>query len=141
MTLSSLTVNLLVPDVNATVEYYREILGFELSLGVLEGTQDTVFETTEARLGFAMMRNGPIELMFQSHASVADDLPGFAPGSGDAVSLYFDAEDVEAQWEALRDRVEVVKELATTFYGAREFYFRDPNGFVIGLARRAASAG
>lgn len=137
MALLTLTVNLLVADVATSVDFYTDVLGFELVLGVPEGTEDVVFDRDDRPLGFAMLERDEVQIMIQSHTSAADDLPGFTPSAGgDAVSLYIDVDDVEALWEQLREKVDVVKPLGTTFYGAKEFHFRDPAGFLVGLASR-----
>lgn len=137
MALLTLTVNLLVADVNATMTFYVDVLGFEFTLGVIEGTEDTVFESTDERLAFAMLKRDDVDLMLQSHASVAAELDDFrAPQGGDSVALYIDVDDVVALWEQLRERVDVVEDLRTKFYGAQEFSFRDPNGILIGFAQR-----
>lgn len=137
MSLLSLTVNLLVADVSATARFYTDVLGFEMTIGVIEGTEDTVFEAVDEPLQFVILKRDDVEIMVQSQGSMDEDLPGYRPSEGgDAVSLYIDVEDVEALWDELKERVDVVKELATTFYGAKEFHFRDPNGFLIGFAER-----
>ena len=53
MNLKSVTANIIVSDVARTVDWYREALGFEFTLGVIEGTQDPAFEATGQPLGFA----------------------------------------------------------------------------------------
>lgn len=142
MSLQSLTVNLIVPDVNETAVFYRDVLGFELALAVIEGTEDVAFELGDRPLGFAMLKRDAVEIMLQSRTSIAADLEGFeAWRGGDAVTLYIDVETVgavEEVWEQLRDRVDVIKPLYETFYGATEFHFRDPNGFIVGFASRPA---
>ena len=36
--------------------------------------------------------------------------------------------------EQLRDKVEIVVDLHTTFYGTQEFYFRDLNGYILSFS-------
>lgn len=138
MSLEKLTPNLIVEDVRSSVDWYVDALGFELAVAVPEGTEDHVFslEGEERPLGFAMLQHGDVELMLMSPGAVESDLPGFRPGSGDRVGLYFDVDDVEALHERLRERALVIEEPHTTFYGAREFSVRDPDGFVLGFAER-----
>ena len=137
MRLRSLTPNLLVNDVLETAEHYRDVLGFEFVMGVADGTQDAVFELVGRPLGFAMMQRDGVEIMFQSHESMAVDLPGMdAPSGAPGVFLYIDVDDIDALWAELGTRASVVKEPHTTFYGAREFSVRDCNGFLIGFAHR-----
>ena len=47
----------------------------------------------------------------------------------------FDAEDVDALWENLKDKVEIVKPLFDTAYGTREFTIRDLDGNELGFCR------
>jgi uncharacterized glyoxalase superfamily protein PhnB len=53
------------------------------------------------------------------------------------VDLYVYADDVDDLYQRLKDRVEVVKGLHHTFYGAREFIIRDVNRFWITFAHFA----
>ena len=136
MQLLDATTNIFVDDVGATVEWYREVLGFTFDIGVIEGTEDAAFEYTGQELGFAIMSHGEMQIMFQSRTSVAVDLPAVRPASGDAFALYIGVDDVDALYERLRGRVEMEIELRNTFYGAREFHFRDCNGVMLGYAQR-----
>jgi uncharacterized glyoxalase superfamily protein PhnB len=136
MKLLDVTCNIIVDDVGATVDWYRDVLGFTFDIGVLDGTETPAFEYTGQPLGFAIMSHGDTQLMFQSRASVAVDLPGVRPGSGDTFALYIGVDDVDGLYEQLRDKVDVEVELRDTFYGAREFHFRDCNGVLLGYARR-----
>ncbi len=136
MAVKSLTPNLIVPDVARTVDYYRDLLGFEFSLGVLEGTADAAFEYTGQPLAFAIIQRDQVELMLQSADSVAEDLGDYRPGSGDVVALYYDVDDVDSLRAQIPDDVEVIVEMSETFYGSREFHLRDCNGVIVGFAQR-----
>lgn len=54
------------------------------------------------------------------------------------VDLYVYTDDVDSLHQRLKDRVEVVKGLHDTFYGAREFIIRDLNRFWMTFAEFAA---
>jgi uncharacterized glyoxalase superfamily protein PhnB len=47
----------------------------------------------------------------------------------------FSVRDVDAWWETLRDRAEVVEPLFDTPYGTRKFTVRDPDGNELGFVR------
>ena len=47
----------------------------------------------------------------------------------------FSVRDVDAWWEALRDRADVVEPLFDTPYGTRKFTIRDPDGNELGFVR------
>ncbi len=136
MALKSLTPNLIVEDVAETVDYYRDVLGFQFILGVAEGTEDTVFEATGQALGFAMLQRDDVELMLQSRLSVEVDLGPTAAATGDAVALYIGVDDIDSLYAEVNDKVEMFIDLRDTFYGAREFHIRDCNGFIVGFAQQ-----
>lgn len=128
MSLTKLTPNISVADVNAAVEYYRDILGFTLLASVPEtGT-----------FNWAMVGRDDIAVMFQTPASIEEELP-LLKGSltGNATVLYISTDDVQALYQELREKANVVMEMTTTFYGATEFAVRDPNGFVLTFAERS----
>ena len=103
-----------VPDVSATVNWYRNI-GFELS--------DTYDDGGDG-LSFAILTFGASKVMFNS---------GGQPSSERRreVDLYIEVENVEDVSNRLQGQVDVVKDLHETFYGMREFIIRDLNGFWI----------
>jgi predicted enzyme related to lactoylglutathione lyase len=47
----------------------------------------------------------------------------------------FSVRDVDAWWEKLRDRAEVVEPLFDTPYGTRKFTLKDPDGNELGFVR------
>ena len=131
-----ITPNMMVKDMNSTLDFYCNILGFDLVIGVIEGTQDIVVERQENQLlAFAIVKSGNVELMFQTEKSLTEEIPQFkgANISSSAV-LYIEVEDVKKVYGELKDKVTVVKDIETKFYGKREFYFRDCNGYILGFA-------
>ena len=152
MRLNGLTTNMIVDDVGATIDYYIERLDFEFAMGVPAGTQDAIFTKPEGQpLAFAMLTSGDVEMMFQSTEGIVEDIPAFAGAEGStpvdaggptpasatrSMTLYIDVADVEELHDRLKDRVTVVKELKTAFYGALEFSIRDCNGYILTFARR-----
>ena len=110
-----------VPDVRATLDWYRNI-GFEVT--------DTCDDGGEG-LSFAILSFGASRVMFNS---------GGQPSSQRRreVDLYIDVDNVEDVSRRLEDRVEVVKGVHETFYGMREFIVRDLNGFWITFGQELA---
>ncbi len=120
--LKTLTPNLMVADVNRTVDFYRETLGFELVLSVPESGQ----------LNWAMMRRDEAELMFQSRESLTDDVSAMrdVPIGGSLV-LFIRMADLDALYDLIKDRVDIVVDVHTTFYGMKEFAIRDIDGYIL----------
>ncbi len=133
-----ITVNLMVGNVNETLDFYEKVLGFALVMGVPEDSQQIL--TTRAGdtpLGFAIIKRDEVELMLQSHKSLAGELPEFRKRPvGGAITLYFQVANARELYERIQGQVTILKDLHTTFYGAEEFYIRDSNGFVLTFASR-----
>ena len=120
--MNKLTPNLMVEDVHRTIDFYRDVLGFELIASVPE----------EGTLNWAVMKCSSVELMFQSWSSLGNDLPqlrkAMPPGP---VLLYFDVESVQILRQQIEGKVTLLKEIQTTFYGTKEFTIQDCNGFIL----------
>ena len=110
---------LMCEDVQASIRFYTDILGFEVT-----GRMDDVGAT-----GFAALRNGKAAVMLASPTYIAQGtkVDGCFPQS----NYYFyvaDAEGlrqsiVEAGWEAT--------ECVDRFYDIKEFELVDPDGHVL----------
>jgi len=126
MKLNSLTPNLMVNDVEETVEYYTDVLGFTLLM--------TVPET--GKLDWAMVKRNDVVLMFQTKKSLTSDLPRMAgekPGGG--TTFYIKVDRItEIHEELFNNEVEIISELESTFYNTIEFSVVDVNGYVLTFA-------
>jgi len=124
--LKKLTVNLVVEDVNKTVEFYESILGcFEL----------VATDPKTGKYEWAMMRCEDLEIMFQSKESLIDKIPRYKDmKAGGTVILYIEVDKIEELYEWVRDSVKIVKELHDTPYRMKEFLVEDCNGFIITFA-------
>jgi uncharacterized glyoxalase superfamily protein PhnB len=111
MTFTDLTPMLWVDDLNATIAFYRDTLGFQCAR-----------QTT----GWAALRRDGVELMLsEPNQHEPYDRPVF---SG---SFYFRVTDAAALWEALRDHAAIVYPIEDFDYGMREFAIRDNNGYIL----------
>ena len=129
--LKKLTPNLMVEEVAPTLKFYREVLGFEVVMTLPE----------QAPFDFAIVQRDGVELMFQSRASLSENVPALAGSPiGASQTFYIEVTGLDALYPQLRDRVEIVVDLHTTFYGTREFYFRDVNGYILSFSEPAQPA-
>lgn len=133
-----MTPNVMVEDVVQTVAFYRDILGLEFVMAVPANSQTVMMECDDTvPLVYALMKHNDINIMFQAQQSLATDIPAFAGMAiGGTVSFYFELDDVDACYETVRQKAEIVKDIETTWYGMREFYIRDCNGYIIGFAQQ-----
>lgn len=124
----NLTPDLMVINVNKTVEFYRDILGFEVAR--------TAPET--GTFQWALIKNGDIEIMLQSRESLEKELPLFTGMKiGGSFMLYIDVTDIKMLYEKVKGKMTIAKDLHETFYGTREFAIKDINGYVLVFAQRA----
>jgi predicted enzyme related to lactoylglutathione lyase len=124
------------------VEKIEPVVGFWRKLDVPP--------TTEVPSGdglvFAIFSAGGVEVMYQTAASVQEDLVGaasdkeaFRPGPQQS-TLYIEVgnlADVESRLQSER----LVMPRRTTFYGATEVAYADPAGNIIVFAQRNKDAG
>jgi catechol 2,3-dioxygenase-like lactoylglutathione lyase family enzyme len=117
--MNKLTPNLIVDKVEDSLAFWVDRLGFEKTVEVVH----------EDRLGFVILKRGPLELMLQSRASLQADVAPIAAGAHRAV-LYFEVDDLTPLRTALDSWPLVVPERLTP-YGARELIVREPAGHVV----------
>ena len=139
MTLNKLTPNLVVEDVNRTVEFYHDVLGFEFVMGVIEELQEILTSYPQDRLlDYAMMKCGNVEIMFQAERSLTMVLPVLKGREiGGTFTLYMELDNVSDMYAKVKGTVTVVKDLHTTFYGMQELYIKDCNGYILAFAEAA----
>jgi uncharacterized glyoxalase superfamily protein PhnB len=123
--MDSLSPNLFVVDILATIDFYRQ-LGFNITMSV-PGESESVPV-------WAMMTNGKVTFMFQTFESLADSLPAVSREGGGSLLFYIRINKIRDYFENIRDKVTIVHGLQKTFYGATEFSIVDNNDFVLTFA-------
>jgi uncharacterized glyoxalase superfamily protein PhnB len=123
MTMRNVTPMIHVPDIRTAVEWYAAI-GFTLL--------DTAEEN--GRMTWASMSFGAGKVMFNIEGRPSDQWRR-------EVDLYVETSEIDALYEKLKGRVDVVEAPHDTFYGMREFIIRDLNRFWVTFGEQAASSG
>jgi len=128
MKLQKLTPNLLVRDVEASMEFYCRVLGFQRGQTVPE----------QAPYVFGMVTNGPVEIFFNDQKAVAEDRPDLAKRSpGGALTLFIEVQGIQELFEAAQKHgVKITMPMKDQFYGMQEFGMEDPEGWEITFAER-----
>jgi uncharacterized glyoxalase superfamily protein PhnB len=126
--MQSLTPILLVDAIEPCLDFWKR-LGFAVTVEVPEGDA----------LGFVILKNGPVEVMYQTRSSVAKDVPSMA-GLPSSSVLYIHVTGIDEVIAAVAG-APVVVEKRTTFYGATEYSVREPGGSVVGFSEVSANAG
>jgi uncharacterized glyoxalase superfamily protein PhnB len=117
--MAEMTPILIVDEIEPCLPFWTERLGF----------QKTTEVPHDGKLGFVILNRGGVDVMYQSKASVAGDLPQLA-GGGERAVLYFQVENIE-DLEGKMAGLEPVIPMRQTFYGAAEIGFADPAGNVV----------
>jgi uncharacterized glyoxalase superfamily protein PhnB len=122
-----LTPNLLVANVERSLAFYVDVLGFVRGMSVPD----------ESPFVFASVTGGGVEIFLNDAATAIKEYPGFGGRPlGATGTLYIEVEGVDALHDRLKNAVKIVMPLITQFYGVREFAFEDPDGYVITFAER-----
>ena len=125
MQLKTLTPNVMVEDENQTIDFYRDMLGFQVNATVPDRGQ----------FDWASMKRDSVELMFQARSSLSAEIPAYADlPIGGSLTFFVQMEGLQELYDRLKGNVTVVQDLHTTFYGMREFAIRDCNGYVLTFA-------
>jgi len=124
-----LTPNLLVANVERSLAFYTDTLGFERGLTVPE----------QSPFVFASVTSGSIEIFFNDAATAVKEYPAFGGKPlGASGTMFIELEGVDVLHDRLQSSAKIVMPLETKFYGMREFAIEDPDGYVITFAERAA---
>lgn len=126
--MQSLTPVLIVDNVEPAAAFWRDRLGFTQTMEVQH----------EGTLGFVGLSKGAVNIMYQSRASVAADIPALANGPYRA-ALFIVVEDLGDVERAMQG-AEVVSPRRSTFYGMDEITVREPGGNVITFAQPTPGA-
>jgi uncharacterized glyoxalase superfamily protein PhnB len=137
---TTLTPNLMSDNVNESVVFYRDRLGFHFFAGVLaEGQSMADAFSADIPLQWAVLGRDDARVMFQLRSSLARE---YAPAGdlalGASATLYLETENLDALIAGLGESVEIVLPDHTTFYGMREMWIRDNNGYILTLAEKQA---
>ena len=117
--LKDLVPMLLCDDVQESLAFYTEVLGFEAVTRMDE----------IGKSGWASIRNGTVQLMLASPAHMPP--PVKVEGKYSQLIFYFYPDDVVALRESIIAKGYAVSDMRVAFYGMKEFDMSDPSGHVL----------
>jgi uncharacterized glyoxalase superfamily protein PhnB len=124
--LKQLTPVLIVDVVEPCLKFWVDRLGFSVTNEV---------PGPDGKLIFASVQLGPVEIMYQTRASVVEEQPGTAKDlMGHSVALFITVDDLD-KVEAALAGAPVVKPRHDTFYGSTEIYVKEPGDNTVGFAQ------
>jgi lactoylglutathione lyase len=128
MQIKKLTPNLIVRNVEASLKFYREILGLESAITVPE----------QSPYVFASVSNGTVEVFFNDQKTVAAEYPKLAGTIGGSLTLYMEVDSLQAVFDRVQKAgANISMPITEQFYGMREFAFEDQDGYTITIAQKA----
>jgi uncharacterized glyoxalase superfamily protein PhnB len=128
---TKLTPNLVVSNVDASLRFYEDVLGFDRSMTFPE----------QSPFRFATITSGPVKIFLSDRSAVTKEDPrlsGLPVGGGNIMLIEVDG--VDTVYTRIASVVNVVMSLRTQSFGMREFAIQDPDGYVITFAERVAKA-
>ena len=129
MKLLRLTPVLMVEAIEPVLPFWVDKLGFRKTTEVPHGE----------RLGFAILERDGIEVMYQTRASVADDVTPLANAPMQGTFLFFQVQSLDEIEKRLKG-VQPVVPRRKTFYGADELIVKAPCGNAVTFAEFPAEA-
>ncbi|BDZ55082.1 VOC family protein [Agromyces marinus] len=122
MHITATAVSLNVPDVDASRDFLRAHFGFEVAMSA-DGFASLT--RPDAGVNVIFLRAGLSTFKPDTHRDAA----------GPGLLLVFVVDDIDAEWERLRDLVPIATSIETEPWGERYFQVLDPNGIVIQLVQ------
>lgn len=123
----SLTPELLVEDVQKTLDWYQTTLGFET----------IIISPTTATPTFARIKRGSAEIMLYRRSEFAKEIQTFSTTPiGGSFALYLEVSEINSLWDKVKNQAKVVQPLHATDYGSSEFTIQDCNGYHLIFGKR-----
>ncbi|MFD1676974.1 VOC family protein [Alicyclobacillus fodiniaquatilis] len=112
---TSLThVRINVSDINQSIKWYEEILGFVVTTRYPAENPTYIGFEDELGAGFSIQQE--------------ENVPSYG-------RFNFQVDDVQLLWEKTKDRATVIEELWTTPWGTTKFTISDPDGNELGFMK------
>ncbi|MCC8409245.1 VOC family protein [Mucilaginibacter sp. UR6-1] len=120
MKLTSLRPVLWTENINKTISFYVDVLGFIIS----EKNDDW---------GWASLDRDNVAIMLAKPNGHSSHTKISFTGS-----FYFNTDDVEAFWLAVKDKAPICYSIETFEWGMREFAIYDNNGYILQIGQQVA---
>ena len=125
--LKKITPNLVVSNVERSLAFYRDVLGFAVTATVPDASPYV----------FAALSSGPIEVFLNAREAAVAEYPALKDRSiGGTFTLFIEVVNIRQAYDTLKSQVTVVMPLEKKWYGVTEFAFQDQDGYVITFAER-----
>ncbi len=136
MKLSKFTPNFEVANIKETINFYEQVFGFSVIHAVPKNTEDihlTIQDDTE--YVYASIQKDGIEIMLQESENFKESII-YAKDLkiGASIAFYAEVEGIDTFYTQLKQQVKEITELTTSWYGMKEFFIKDINGYILCFA-------
>jgi len=129
MKLTGLTPNIFTSNIDRSLVFYRDVLGFSVTTTVPEA----------APFVFVWLQRDGVNVFLNDLDTARKEAPDAAFAAGQSgVSLFIHMEGIAELWEQLKTHVRVLMPLKDQWYGMTEFTIADPDGYIVTFAERKA---
>lgn len=123
--MQSLSPNLIVKNMKESLDYYKNILKFEVLVTVPE--KDEII--------WALLQNNNVTIMFQKKESLEKEYNELKNKElGGSFTLFIKVTDLDNFYKKIKDKVKVLKTPNITPYNMKEFAIEDINGYILVFA-------
>jgi uncharacterized glyoxalase superfamily protein PhnB len=127
MQIKKLTPNLIVRSVEASLKFYRDVLGLETAMTVPE----------QPPYVFGGVSNGAVEIFFNDQKVVAAEYPKLATTIGASLTLYMEVDSLQQVLDSVHKMgAKISMPVTDQFYGMKEFAFEDLDGYTVTIAEK-----
>ncbi len=123
MIIAKVTPLLYVDEIEPCLPFWEKV-GFKKTVEVPHGD----------KLGFVILQYGHLELMYQTKASVSEDVPSLANSPMKGSFLFIEVDNLDEVEKALSG-VKPITPRRKTFYGADELIVKEPAGNTVTFAQ------
>ncbi len=125
--MKKLTPVLQVDSIEPVLSFWEDRLGFERTMAV----------PGETGLAFVALKQGAVEIMYQTRASGGAELPLLLDLPIGGTILFIEVDDIDAV-EVMLEGADILLPRHETFYGSTEITVREPGGNLVTFAEMSS---
>jgi uncharacterized glyoxalase superfamily protein PhnB len=119
--MKNVVLELMVDNIQKSVSFYTDILGFEKE-----------FEFPENNPTFVSIAKDEIKISFFKRDEFSKEIPKFKDMRlGGSFALNIEIDDIQKPYDSIKKKATIIKELYKTNYGTLEFTMEDSDGYVL----------
>ena len=127
----NMTTNLMVENVEKSIAFYQEILGFAVVVSV---------PSQEGGLQFAILAKDNLTIMVQEKNNLMKEYPALKTEKlQPSVTLYITVDELDTLYNEMEKSYSINTKMHTSFYGTREFAITDVDGYVLTFAESSGN--